>query len=68
MLKYVGLIPFQFASVSALNKEFLQPANARGLVKFPCVDYQFLNSYIFLRAGESLLEEEGVWSTNPLFL
>ena len=43
-------------------------AQARGLVKFPCKGYQFLNTYHFVRAGESLLEEEGVWSTNPLFL
>ena len=43
-------------------------ANARGLVRFPCNDYEFLNKYHFMRAGESLLEEEGVWSTNPLFL
>ena len=43
-------------------------AEARGLVKFPCKDYAFLNTYHFFRAGESLLEEEGIWSTNPLFL
>lgn len=43
-------------------------ASARGLVRFPCNDYEFLNKYHFMRAGESLLEEEGVWSTNPLFL
>lgn len=43
-------------------------AQARGLVIFPCKDYTFLNTYHFVRAGESLLEEEGVWSTNPLFL
>lgn len=43
-------------------------AQARGLVRFPCKDYEFLNKYHFMRAGESLLEEEGVWTTNPLFL
>jgi broad specificity phosphatase PhoE len=37
-------------------------------VKFPCNDYEFQNTYHFFRAGESLLEEEGIWSTNPLFL
>lgn len=42
-------------------------ANARGLVRFPCKD-QLLNTYHFMRAGTSLLEEEDVWSTNPLFL
>ncbi len=45
-----------------------QAANARGLVKFPCDGPPFLNKYHFMRAGTSLLEEEGVWSTNPLFL
>jgi len=43
-------------------------AEARGLVQFPCKDHDFLNTYHFFRAGESLLDEEGVWSTNPLFL
>ncbi|GFH53112.1 hypothetical protein CTEN210_09588 [Chaetoceros tenuissimus] len=45
-----------------------EKAKARGLVKFPCKDYDFLNTYHFFRAGDSLLEEEGIWSTNPLFL
>lgn len=43
-------------------------ADARGLIIFPCSNYEFLNKYHFMRAGESLLEEEGIWSTNPLFL
>ncbi|GAX13462.1 hypothetical protein FisN_36Lh016 [Fistulifera solaris] len=42
------------------------PAQARGLVKFPCE--QLGNKYHFMRAGISLLEEENIWSTNPLFL
>ena len=67
-LKSMGLLPLHFASSSIISNNFVYPAYARGLVKFPCSDYQFLNNYIFLRAGESLLEEEGVWSTNPLFL
>ena len=45
-----------------------EKVKARGLVKFPCKDYEFLNTYHFFRAGDSLLEEEGIWSTNPLFL
>lgn len=61
-------IPAQIASLAAINSEFIPEAQARGLVKFPCKDYTFLNTYHFLRAGESLLEEEGVWVTNPLFL
>jgi hypothetical protein len=42
-------------------------ANARGLARFPCKE-PLLNTYHFMRAGTSLLEEENVWSTNPLFL
>lgn len=41
-------------------------ADARGLVKFPCE--QLSNKYHLMRAGTSLLEEENIWSTNPLFL
>lgn len=44
-----------------------RPVNARGLVRFPCNE-PLLNTYHFMRAGTSLLEEENVWSTNPLFL
>ena len=44
-----------------------QPAQARGWVQFPCVQ-PLGNTYHFLRAGESLLEADGIWSTNPLFL
>jgi len=39
----------------------------QGAVTFPCVK-GLGNIYHFLRAGESMLEEEGVWTTNPLFL
>lgn len=42
-------------------------ADARGLVRFPCKE-PLLNTYHLMRAGTSLLEEEDVWSTNPLFL
>jgi hypothetical protein len=42
-------------------------AAARGLARFPCKE-PLLNTYHFMRAGTSLLEEENVWSTNPLFL
>ena len=66
LLKSIRLMPFYFASL--VDKKFVPPANAGGLVIFPCKDKTFANNYIFLRAGESLLEEEGVWSTNPLFL
>jgi broad specificity phosphatase PhoE len=43
------------------------PAQARGLVQFPCRE-PLGNTYHFMRAGQSLLEEEDIWSTNPLFL
>lgn len=43
-----------------------QAANA-GLVQFPC-DYDLMNTYHFMRAGESLLESQNLLSTNPLFL
>jgi len=43
------------------------PAHARGLVSFPCTG-PLLNIYHIMRAGTSLLEEEDIWSTNPLFL
>jgi len=46
-----------------------QQAQARGLVKFPVDDPTvLLNSYHFLRVGDTLLEDEDIWSTNPLFL
>lgn len=41
-------------------------ANARGLVQFPCAELG--NTYHFIRAGQSLMEEDDIWSTNPLFL
>lgn len=52
-----------FASIFTLK----DAANARGLVKVPC-NYDLANTYHFLRAGQSLLEEEDILSTNPLFL
>jgi hypothetical protein len=43
-----------------------QPAHAQ-LVQFPCKE-GLANTYHFMRAGESLLEEQNMWGTNPLFL
>ena len=43
-----------------------QPSSA-GLVQFPCT-YDLMNTYHFMRAGESLLESEDIISSNPLFL
>ena len=42
-------------------------ARAIGLVQFPCVD-PLLNKYYLMRSGTTLLEEQDIWSTNPLFL
>lgn len=42
------------------------PAHAQ-LVQFPCLR-GLANTYSFLRVGTSLLEEQDIWSTNPLFL
>ena len=43
-----------------------QQAQARGLVQFPCPHLS--NTYHFLRVGQTLLEAQDMWSTNPLFL
>jgi hypothetical protein len=66
-LSKITLFPSLLTSCS-WNANLIQSSTARGLVKFPCKDYAFLNTYHFMRAGESLLEEEGIWTTNPLFL
>jgi broad specificity phosphatase PhoE len=42
-------------------------AQARGLVQFPLKE-RLLNTYHFMRAGTSLLDERDIYSTNPLFL
>jgi broad specificity phosphatase PhoE len=43
-------------------------ANAMGLVQFPCPPGELSNTYHLMRAGESILESDGILSTNPLFL
>lgn len=43
-------------------------ANAMGLVTFPCPEGSLMNEYHIMRAGQSLLEEQGIISTNQLFL
>lgn len=52
-------------SASALLLKPL-PSHAN-LVQFPC-SYDLMNTYHFMRAGESLLESQDTLSTNPLFL
>jgi hypothetical protein len=44
-----------------------QPARA-DLIQFPCKYGTLRNTYHFMRAGQSKLEEQDVWGTNPLFL
>ena len=43
------------------------PAQAMGLMQFPCKG-PLMNTYYFMRAGQSLMEAQDIWSTNPLFL
>ena len=61
-------LSFGLVSMPIVGCHNVEPAHARGLVKFPIKEGKLLNKYHFMRAGESLLEEEGVLSTNPLFL
>ena len=63
---FLGRSALSILSSGALSA-YPSPANARGLVRFPCTE-PLSNTYHFLRAGSSLLEIEDIWSTNPLFL
>jgi len=56
--------------ISTSTTSSIQPANAAGkpgLVQFPC-KAGLGNIYHVMRAGYSLMEEDDIWSTNPLFL
>ena len=55
------------SSLASAILPFCAPANARGLVQFPCKSPLF-NTYHMMRAGTTLLEEDDIISTNPLFL
>ena len=55
------------ATVAATLASPLLPAHAKGLVQFPLTKPLF-NTYTFMRVGTTLLEEEDILSTNPLFL
>lgn len=58
------------ALLTANMQPSIKPANAGGkpgLVQFPCKN-GLGNTYHFMRAGQSLLEADDVWTTNPLFL
>lgn len=64
-LKQMGLLPPRLAGiVSSLS--CVDQAQA-ALIQFPC-KRQLMNTYHIIRSGESLLEAEDIWSTNPLFL
>ena len=54
-------------AASTASAFFVNPSEASaGLIQFPCAKLQ--NTYHLLRAGQSLLEEEDILATNPLFL
>jgi len=72
MLPITGRRQILNAGLTLGISAFIQPkatANARGLVQFPMdKEKPLMNTYHFMRAGESLLEEENILYTNPLFL
>lgn len=57
---------FNAALIATTSFAGVEPSNA-GLVQFPC-DSGLMNTYHFLRAGESIFESQDLISTNPLFL
>ena len=62
-LRSVGIVAASTASAFAVNPP--EPALA-GLIQFPCLKLR--NTYHLLSAGQSLLSEENILATNPLFL
>lgn len=64
--QFFGQVASAFAAVTAISIPS-QEAHARGLVQFPCSTPLF-NEYHLMRAGTTFLEEQDIWSTNPLFL
>jgi len=55
--------------LSLVATMFSSPPPARAsLVQFPCRPGVLKNRYTLMRAGQSLLEDEGIWGSNPLFL
>jgi len=59
---------FLSGSVSLVCLWTMFPSVSNGeMVMFP-VSEPLSCQYVFMRAGTSLLEEEDIWSTNPLFL
>jgi broad specificity phosphatase PhoE len=64
--RFFGQVAGAFATVAAISIPS-QEAHARGLAQFPCTAPLF-NEYHLMRAGTTFLEEQDIWSTNPLFL
>lgn len=60
--KLLQSLPAAAASLLAFPKQ----ASA-DLIQFPCRN-NLRNTYHLMRAGESELEEQNIWGTNPLFL
>ena len=54
-------------SLAVSSLTYPLPANSRGLVQFPCTT-PLLNTYHLMRSGNSLIEENDIIETNPLFL
>ena len=56
-------------ALCALSLIFAAPQAANAdLIQFPCKPGDLKNNYSFLRAGESLIEADGLCGSNPLFL
>lgn len=58
----------RYAVSTDTHQNYVNAANAMGLVQFPCKPGSLANTYHMMRAGESGLEAEGILSTNPLFM
>lgn len=71
-LSFAGVVSAGPLATSLTNNNFVSingdKAQAMGLVTFPCPAGSLMNNYHIMRAGQSLLEEKNILSTNPLFL
>lgn len=54
-------------SVASIPFILPDPCEAKGFLQFP-LKSPLGNTYHFMRVGTTLLEEEDIWSTNPLYL
>jgi len=53
--------------IGSIRPQSAYAAGKPGLVQFPCSN-GLGNTYYFMRAGQSLLEADDIWTTNPLLL